>query len=177
MYRIARHLDDGTVTFTEYLTRHRSEANGLLALRFDSELMALKLQGITLGVKRWTEAVFKMDRFGAELLEKLEKVDRDLAEIPPLPDDPTDEQAEAYAKAAEAITTAYGEWQSAHPSLFLTQTVGVWLSINMAGERATLAEVLSIADEDIDEEMDDLPEYIPNGDIPDDIEEELAGKA
>jgi len=25
--------------------------------------------------------------------------------------------------------------------------------------------------------MDDLPEYIPNGDIPDDIEEELAGKA
>ncbi|HEY3545038.1 MAG TPA: hypothetical protein VGK17_02975 [Propionicimonas sp.] len=176
MYRIARHLEDDTVTFTEYQTRHRSEANGLLALRFDSELMALKQQGITLGVKRWTEVVFKMDRFGAEVLEKLNQMDRDLAEIAPPPEDATDEQVEVYTKACEEITISYGEWQSGHPSLFLSQTVGVWLAINMAGERATLADVLAISDEDIDEDMDDLPEYIPNGDIPDDIED-LAGKA
>jgi len=166
MYRIARHADDGSVTFTEYETRHRSEATGRLALRFDSELMALKQQGITLGVKRWTEAVFKMDQFGFELREKLDQLQRDLADVrrQMLPEDsaeePTEEQAQAYTEACEKLTTAYGEWQSGHPALFLTQAMGVWLSINMGGDRATLLDVLDIAEQDISEEMDDLP-YIP----------------
>lgn len=145
--------DDGQDVFNSYPNRHYSEATGILALRFDSELMQLKQHGITLGVKCWKEAVWKMGRFAGEAADKLAELG-DIAE--PLPDAATEDDVETRVAAMQA----YGEWQAEHPTYFLAEKVGVWLAVNLGGGRMTLFDVLLLPDSDIAEEMDDLPDFI-----------------
>ena len=57
--------------WSDYPDREVGEVPATLALRFDAELMGLKIAGLSLGVKRWTEAAFRVRRFHAQASAKL----------------------------------------------------------------------------------------------------------
>ena len=73
MIRIITKRGDNGVQeeWTDYPDREIGEVPASLALRFDAELVALKLADLDLGVKRWTEAAFRARRFSARATTKI----------------------------------------------------------------------------------------------------------
>lgn len=150
--------DNGVPTNTvDYDEREAAEVPGTLALRFDSELMSLKVRGVDFcGLKRWTEAMFRVVRFNSQAYEEMQRI------LGPDSDVPPDERA-----------TAIEEWVHCHPDYFLTQRVGIWAAVNMGGGHMTLLDVLELSDSD----YDDIPEMPPfiAGDGSDDPSDEVSG--
>ena len=145
--------------FVDYPDREVGEVTGTLALRFDAELMALKVADLSFcGLKRWTEAYHRVMRFSEQAYNQMQKVVGPESTVPP----------EDRAEAMEA-------WVHEHPDYFLSQRVGVWAAVNLGGGRMTLLDVLDLADRDIDE-VPDEPEYIDEPDA-DDPTGEVEGKA
>ena len=122
-----------------------------LGIRFDSELMALKLDGIDFyGVRRWSAAVAAVERFQAEAKDKMVEVlglpagiDVDLSA-----QEPTREQAAEYAA-----------WQADHPAFSMMQAVTVWAAVNLGGGRIALGEVLDLPPVDVIE-FEEIPDFI-----------------
>lgn len=156
MIRIITKRGDNGVQeeWTDYPDREVGEVPASLALRFDHELVALKLADLDLGVKRWTEAAFKARRFSARATEKIAELLGDESEVP-----------------AEERGEAMVEWLSEQPDYLLVQQVGIWAAVNLGGGRMTLLDVLSIPDRDV-ENIDDDPPYLD-----DDEPEDDGGKA
>lgn len=156
MIRIITKRGDSGVQeeWTDYPDREVGEVPASLALRFDRELVALKLADLDLGVKRWTEAAFKARRFNARAAEKIAELLGDESEVP------TEERGEAMV-----------EWLAEQPDYLLVQQVGIWAAVNLGGGRMTLLDVLSIPDRDVEDIAEDPP-YIE-----DDDEDEAEGKA
>ena len=145
--------------FVDYPDREVGEVTGTMALRFDAELMALKVADLSFcGLKRWTEAYHRVTRFSGQAFDWLEKL------VGPESTGPEDERAEAMES-----------WVHEHPDYFMAQRVGVWAAVNLGGGRMTLLEVLDLADRDI-ENVPDVPEFIDDPDA-DDPTGEVAGKA
>ena len=141
----------------------------LLALRFDKELAALVKDGIFIGVNRWSEAAWKVQKFQVDSMNKLadlvqearEKAEREGME-PTEDDDPQE---------SEDFTL----WVVSHPYYVLTMQVGIWAAVNMSGKRQmTLREVYELAERDVDSTGFEEP-FIDEEEI-DDGEDE-AGKA
>lgn len=156
MIRIITKRGDNGVQeeWTDYPDREVGEVPASLALRFDRELVALKLADLDLGVKRWTEAAFKAHRFNARATEKIAELLGDESEVP-----------------AEERGEAMVEWLAEQPDYLLVQQVGIWAAVNLGGGRMTLLDVLSIPDRDVEDIAEDPP-YIEDGD-----EDEAEGKA
>ena len=156
MIRIITKRGDNGVQeeWTDYPDREVGEVPASLALRFDRELVALKLADLDLGVKRWTEAAFKARRFNARATEKIAELLGDESEVP------TEERGEAMV-----------EWLAEQPDYLLVQQVGIWAAVNLGGGRMTLLDVLSLAERDVEDIAEDPP-YIE-----DDDEDEAEGKA
>ena len=152
MIRIITKRGDSGVQeeWTDYPDREVGEVPASLALRFDRELVALKLADLDLGVKRWTEAAFKARRFNARATEKIAELLGDESEVP-----------------AEERGEAMVEWLSEQPDYLLVQQVGIWAAVNLGGGRMTLLDVLSIPDRDV-ENIDDDPPYLDDDDPEDD---------
>lgn len=172
--RIARHEEDGTIRFETYDTRQVDEVPGTLALRFDAELFTLKQHALDLGVKRWTEAVWRIRKFRAEAVDKLAELARELGIEEDLPADATPDQVAERVDAVDRFNLAYADWQSEHPSFFLAEKVALWAAVNLGGGRMTLLQVLELPPTDVSEEDDELPEFVPDGDPAEVVE---AGKA
>ena len=156
MIRIITARDDRGIPaeWADYPDREIGEVPASLALRFDRELVALKLADLDLGVKRWTEAAFKARRFNARATEKIAELLGDESEVP------EEERGEAMV-----------EWLAEQPDYLLVQQVGIWAAVNLGGGRMTLLDVLSIPDRDVEDIAEDPP-YIE-----DDDEDEAEGKA
>ena len=156
MIRIITKRGDSGVQeeWTDYPDREVGEVPASLALRFDRELVALKLADLDLGVKRWTEAAFKARRFSARAAAKIAELLGDESEVP-----------------AEERGEAMVEWLSEQPDYLLVQQVGIWAAVNLGGGRMTLLDVLNLADRDV-ENIDDDPPYLD-----DDEPEDDGGKA
>ncbi len=152
MIRIITKRGDNGVQeeWTDYPDREVGEVPASLALRFDRELVALKLADLDLGVKRWTEAAFKARRFSARATAKIAELLGDESEVP-----------------AEERGEAMVEWLSEQPDYLLVQQVGIWAAVNLGGGRMTLLDVLSIPDRDV-ENIDDDPPYLDDDDPEDD---------
>lgn len=140
--------------WTDYPDREIGEVPTTLALRFDAELYALKVADLSLGVKRWTEAAFKIRRFKSRAYQMMQELFGESSEVP------ADERGEAL----EA-------WVADQPDYLLAQQVGIWAAVNLGGGRMTLLDVLSIPDRDVEDIAEDPP-YIE-----DDDEDEAEGKA
>ena len=140
--------------WSDYPDREVGEVTGTLALRFDAELMALKVAGLSFcGLKRWTEAAHRARRFNDQaykMMQALFALDADLSEF----EDP-EPDADPALKGARVMQA----WVDGHPDYFLTVRVGVWSAVNMGGGRMTLLEVLDLAERDI-EDIADMPEFI-----------------
>ena len=156
MIRIITKRGDNGVQeeWTDYPDREVGEVPASLALRFDRELVALKLADLDLGVKRWTEAAFKARRFNARATAKIAELLGEESEVP------EEERGEAMV-----------EWLAEQPDYLLVQQVGIWAAVNLGGGRMTLLDVLSIPDRDVEDIAEDPP-YIE-----DDDEDEAEGKA
>lgn len=148
MIRIIRARDERGIPteWDDYPDREIGEVTGRMALRFDSELMALKTEGLSLGVRRWTEAVARIRRFSAEAAEWMAHN---------FGDDSTIDE--------DLRVVALEEWLSTNPDYWLAQQVGIWSAVNLAGGAMTLAGLLDLADRDV-ENIDDPPPYIPDED-------------
>ena len=113
--------------WADYPDREIGEVSAMLALRFDAELASLKVAGVSLGVKRWTEVAYRARKFNADALEWLAQ------------------QADSES-AADDRDAALEAWMVEHPDYWLAQQVGIWAAINLGGGRMTLADVLNLAD-------------------------------
>ena len=155
MIRIITKRGDNGVQeeWTDYPDREVGEVPASLALRFDAELVALKLADLDLGVKRWTEAAFRARRFSARATTKIAELLGEESEVP-----------------AEERGEAMVEWLAEQPDYLLVQQLGIWSAVNLGGGRMTLLDVLNLADRDV-ENIDDDPPYL------DDDEDEAEGKA
>ena len=144
MIRIITARDDRDIPaeWTDYPDREVGEVPASLALRFDRELVALKLADLDLGVKRWTEAAFKARRFRARAFDEVQRIFGDDSEIP------ENERGDAIE-----------EWIADQPDYLLTQKVGVWAAVNLGGGRMTLLDVLELADRDV-EDIEEPPPFI-----------------
>lgn len=140
--------------WTDYPDREIGEVPASLALRFDAELYALKVADLSLGVKRWTEAAFKIRRFKSRAYQMMQELFGESSEVP------ADERGEAL----EA-------WVADQPDYLLAQQVGIWSAVNLGGGRMTLLDVLSLAERDVEDIAEDPPF------IEDDDEDEAEGKA
>ena len=140
--------------WTDYPDREIGEVPTTLALRFDAELYALKVADLSLGVKRWTEAAFKIRRFKSRAYQMMQELFGESSEVP------ADERGEAL----EA-------WVADQPDYLLAQQVGIWSAVNLGGGRMTLLDVLALADRDVEDIVEDPPF------IEDDDEDEAEGKA
>jgi len=150
----ARDERDIPTEWTDYPDREVGEVTGALALRFDAELAALKIAGLSLGVRRWTEAAFKIRRFKSRAYQMMQELFGESSEVP------ADERGEAL----EA-------WVADQPDYLLAQQVGIWSAVNLGGGRMTLLDVLSLAERDVEDIAEDPPF------IEDDDEDEAEGKA
>lgn len=139
----ARDERDIPTEWTDYPDREVGEVTGALALRFDAELAALKIAGLSLGVRRWTEAAFKARRFRARAFDEVQRIFGDDSEIIP-----ENERGDAIE-----------EWIADQPDYLLTQKVGVWAAVNLGGGRMTLLDVLELADRDV-EDIEEPPPFI-----------------
>ena len=128
--------------WTDYPDREIGEVPTTLALRFDAELYALKVADLSLGVKRWTEAAFKIRRFKSRAYQMMQELFGESSEVP------ADERGEAL----EA-------WVADQPDYLLAQQVGIWSAVNMGGGRMTLLDVLALADRDV-EDIEEPPPFI-----------------
>ena len=152
MIRIITKRGDNGVQeeWTDYPDREVGEVPASLALRFDAELVALKLADLDLGVKRWTEAAFRARRFSARATTKIAELLGEESEVP-----------------AEERGEAMVEWLAEQPDYLLVQQLGIWSAVNLGGGRMTLLDVLNLADRDV-ENIDDDPPYLdddePEGD-------------
>ena len=152
MIRIITARDDRDIPaeWTDYPDREVGEVPASLALRFDAELVALKLADLDLGVKRWTEAAFRARRFSARATTKIAELLGEESEVP-----------------AEERGEAMVEWLAEQPDYLLVQQLGIWSAVNLGGGRMTLLDVLNLADRDV-ENIDDDPPYLdddePEGD-------------
>ena len=138
----ARDERDIPTEWTDYPDREVGEVTGALALRFDAELAALKIAGLSLWVRRWTEAAFKARRFRARAFDELQRIFGDDSEI-------------LESERGDAIE----EWVADQPDYLLTQKVGVWAAVNLGGGRMTLLDVLELADRDV-EDIEEPPPFI-----------------
>ena len=156
MIRIITKRGDNGVQeeWTDYPDREIGEVPTTLALRFDAELYALKVADLSLGVKRWTEAAFKIRRFKSRAYQMMQELFGESSEVP------ADERGEAL----EA-------WVADQPDYLLAQQVGIWSAVNLGGGRMTLLDVLSLAERDVEDIAEDPPF------IEDDDEYEAEGKA
>ena len=150
MIRIITARDDRDIPaeWTDYPDREIGEVPTTLALRFDAELYALKVADLSLGVKRWTEAAFKIRRFKSRAYQMMQELFGESSEVP------ADERGEAL----EA-------WVADQPDYLLAQQVGIWSAVNMGGGRMTLLDVLSLAERDIEDVAEDPP-FIEDDDEP-----------
>ena len=128
--------------WTDYPDREIGEVPTTLALRFDAELYALKVADLSLGVKRWTEAAFKIRRFKSRAYQMMQELFGESSEVP------ADERGEAL----EA-------WVADQPDYLLAQQVGIWSAVNLGGGRMTLLDVLALADRDV-EDIEEPPPFI-----------------
>ena len=144
MIRIITKRGDNGVQeeWTDYPDREIGEVPTTLALRFDAELYALKVADLSLGVKRWTEAAFKIRRFKSRAYQMMQELFGESSEVP------ADERGEAL----EA-------WVADQPDYLLAQQVGIWSAVNMGGGRMTLLDVLALADRDV-EDIEEPPPFI-----------------
>ena len=144
MIRIITKRGDNGVQeeWTDYPDREIGEVPTTLALRFDAELYALKVADLSLGVKRWTEAAFKIRRFKSRAYQMMQELFGESSEVP------ADERGEAL----EA-------WVADQPDYLLAQQVGIWSAVNMGGGRMTLMDVLALADRDV-EDIEEPPPFI-----------------
>lgn len=136
--------------WSDYPQRQADEVTPLLGLRFDRELVELDDLSLSLGVKRWTEAAWRIQTFHAATIEKL----RELAVEADSPD--ADGVELARLMAGEQFT----EWLLAHPAYLLSKWVAVWAAVNLGGGRMTLREVLEIAERDVEDLDDELLDYL-----------------
>ena len=163
MIRIITKRGDNGVQeeWTDYPDREVGEVPASLALRFDAELVALKLADLDLGVKRWTEAAFRARRFSARATTKIAELLGEESEVP------AEERGEESEVPAEERGEAMVEWLAEQPDYLLVQQLGIWSAVNLGGGRMTLLDVLNLADRDV-ENIDDDPPYLdddePEGD-------------
>lgn len=179
MIRIAKEWDaDGVPTgWDEYPKVHIDQVPPLLGMRFDQDLAELHADGLSLGVKRWTEVVFWLKRFSAEAAERVKKASRLIAEASEraaasaVGDDADLVQAELLAEA-EAAEFDLSAWMAGHERFELARQVSIWAAVNLAGRRMSLLEVLSLRPADVQEQAEP-EEYIDD----DELLEPDAGKA
>ena len=150
MIRIITKRGDNGVQeeWTDYPDREIGEVPTTLALRFDAELYALKVADLSLGVKRWTEAAFKIRRFKSRAYQMMQELFGESSEVP------ADERGEAL----EA-------WVADQPDYLLAQQVGIWSAVNLGGGRMTLLDVLSLAERYVEDVAEDPP-FIEDDDEP-----------
>ena len=142
----------------------------ILTLRFDRELAAMVKEGLFIGVNRWSEAAWKVQKFQVDSVNKLADMGREAAESDSGPS--ADELAEVEDPQE---SEDFVEWVVSHPYYTLTKQVGIWAAVNMSGKRQmTLREVYELAERDVDSTGFDEP-FIDEDEI-DDGEDE-AGKA
>lgn len=158
MLRIIHSRDDDgrPVKFAEYPSRIHDEATPLLAIRFDREVAELEqATAETLGVRRWTEATYRMHVFASEM-------DAEASRLGFVRGKPSDDFG----------AREFSEWVSSHPTYALSQYLATWLAVNLGGGHMTLLEVLSLPERDV-EEIEEPPAFV----VADPVEEMDAGKA
>ena len=136
--------------WADYPERQADEVTPLLGLRFDRELVELVDLGFDLGVKRWTEAAWRVQTFRAETLEKLQELSVDL--------DGLDDAGKLLAgvMAGDEFTG----WLLRHPSYLLAKWLGVWAAVNLGGGRMSLREVLEIPERDVEDLADEPADFL-----------------
>ena len=177
MIWIAKAWDaDGVPTgWDEYAKVHIDQVSPLLGMRFDQDLAELHNEGLSLGVRRWTEAVFWLKRFSAEAAERIRAASRLIAEASgraasAAGDDAELVQAELLAEA-ERAEFDLSVWMAGHERFELARLVSIWAAVNLAGRRMSLLEVLSLRPADVHEQAEP-DEYIDEDELEPD-----AGKA
>lgn len=153
--------------WADYPERQADEVTPLLGMRFDRELVELDELGVSLGVRRWTEAAWRIQTFHAASIEKLKE----------LAVEAEDPDADGVALARMIAGEAFTAWLLTHDDYSLAKWVGVWAAVNLGGGRMSLREVLELAERDVEDLDDSLLDYLPD-DIEDaDGAEEPEGKA
>lgn len=117
------------------------QVSPLLGLRFDRELVELAGLGVDLGVRRWTEAEWRIRRMSAAA------------------------EAEVRRLAREGEGAEFEGWLVAHPDYQLATQVGVWAAVNCGGGSMTLREVLELAPRDV-LVLDEAPDFLPEEGAP-----------
>ena len=117
------------------------QVSPLLGLRFDRELVELAGLGADLGVRRWTEAEWRIRGMSREA------------------------EAEQERLALEGRAEEFEGWLVAHPDYQLATQVGVWAAVNCGGGSMTLREVLELAPRDV-LVLYEAPDFLPEGGAP-----------
>jgi hypothetical protein len=135
MIRIITARDEALTptAWDDYRQVQTDEVSALLGLRFDRELVELAALGVDFGVRRWTEAEWRIRRLAAEAVATLGTLDH-----------PAD----------------LDEWMVAQPDYQLSVQVAVWAAVNCGGGSMTLRQVLELAPRDVltlGEDADYLP--------------------